>query len=82
MAIKVARELHDKHNEALANTRIGYSYHLKGDYDKSILTGYRYYVKQIAFQCEITGYVFYCSDRSVEIMATGGEHSLDEFIKH
>jgi len=36
-AILVARELHDKFNEALANKRIGYSYYLKGGFDKSIL---------------------------------------------
>jgi tetratricopeptide (TPR) repeat protein len=51
-AILVARELHDKFNEALANKRIGYSYYLKGEFDKSIL----YYEK--AYQLDIDNHDF------------------------
>jgi tetratricopeptide (TPR) repeat protein len=39
MAVKVAKELHDKTGEALADKRMGYSWYLKGDYPESI----RYY---------------------------------------
>jgi acylphosphatase len=45
-------------------------------------TGYRYFIKQLASLYEITGYVNYCPDRSVEILATGDNDDLDEFIKH
>ncbi len=51
-AIIVARELHDKFNEALANKRIGYSYYLRGEFDKSIF----YYER--AFQLNIDNHDF------------------------
>jgi tetratricopeptide (TPR) repeat protein len=51
-AIIAARELHDKFNEALADKRIGYSYYLKGEFDKSIL----YYEK--AYQLNIDNHDF------------------------
>lgn len=50
--IILAREFNDKKNEALANKRIGYSYYLKGEYEKSIL----YYEK--AHQLNIDNHDF------------------------
>jgi len=50
--ILMARELHDKFNEALANKRIGYSYYLQGEYEKSKL----YYKK--AYQLNIDNHDF------------------------
>ncbi|MCX6250865.1 MAG: acylphosphatase [Bacteroidetes bacterium] len=44
-------------------------------------TGYRYFIKEKASQLNITGCVFYCPDRSVEILATGRNNDLDEFVK-
>ncbi|MCX6250868.1 MAG: AraC family transcriptional regulator [Bacteroidetes bacterium] len=51
-AIILAKELHDKYNEALANKRIGYSWYLRSEYDKGLV----YFGK--AYQLDIENHDF------------------------
>jgi acylphosphatase len=44
--------------------------------------GYRFYARQMARRLNLQGYVRNCIDRTVEVVAEGERHALDQFLAH